>query len=195
MIEKMRRFVLGSHKENPASRSSQLKPIDPATLDSLYRLSRLLMVDDAAATDLIGRVYRKAAVCGHLSEDSAEQKIHLFKHLHFLFQQDSEKRSHIGRVSEMNRHRSSDPTSVLNLIRQQEPIARLLIFLRHCEGLSLHQISSITGQEPIAIHSLLLEFRSSLRRFLENSALQPTADWSKLNRMQSSQLRHSATGR
>jgi DNA-directed RNA polymerase specialized sigma24 family protein len=112
--------------------------------------------------------------------------MHLYKHLHFLFQQDSEKRRDIARTSELNGHRSSDPTSVLNLLRQQEPIARLLIFLRHCEGLSLDQVSRITGQAPIAIQSRLLEFRLSMRRLLENE-LQPVMDWSKLSPARSSQ--------
>jgi DNA-directed RNA polymerase specialized sigma24 family protein len=170
MFQKMRQFVLGSHKENPVSGSSLLEPIDPATLESLYRLARLLTVNDAAATDLVGRVYRKVAMCGHLGEGSTERKMHLFKHLHILFQQDSEKRRHMGRIRENDGRESSRPISVLNLIRQQEPGARLLIFLRHCEGLSLDQISSITGHAPIAIQSRLLEFRSSMRRFLDNSA-------------------------
>jgi hypothetical protein len=131
-------------------------------------------------------VYRKAAVCGHLTEDCIEQKMQLFKHLHFLFLQDSEKRRDTPRISEINSHGSSDPTSVLNLLRQQEPIARLLIFLRHCEGLSLDQISRITGQAPIAIQSRLREFRSSLRRLLDNG-LQPAMDWSNVSPAQSSQ--------
>jgi DNA-directed RNA polymerase specialized sigma24 family protein len=131
-------------------------------------------------------VYRKAAVCGHLTEDCTEQKMRLFKHLHFLFQQDSEKRSDTARTSEINGHRPSDPTLVLNLIRQQEPIARLLIFLRHCEGLSLEQVSRITGQAPIAIQSRLREFRSSLRRVLDNG-LQPAMDWSNVSPARSSQ--------
>jgi DNA-directed RNA polymerase specialized sigma24 family protein len=187
MFEKMCQFVLGSRKGNPVSGSTPLEPIDPETLESLYRLARLLTVNDAAATDLVGRVYRKAAVCGHLGEDSTEQKMHLFKHLHFLFQQDSEKCSDIGRISEIDSHRSSDPRSVLNLIRQQEPIARLQIFLRHCEGLSLEQISSITGQSRIAIQSRLLEFRSYMRRFLDNGSSQPAIDSSNICRVRSSQ--------
>jgi DNA-directed RNA polymerase specialized sigma24 family protein len=187
MFEKMCQFVLGSHKENPVSGSSLLEPIDPATLESLYRLARLLTINDPAATDLIGRVYRKAAVCGHLGEDSTEQKMHLFKHLHILFQRDSEKRRQIGSIRENGGGESSRPTSVLNLIQQQEPGARLLIFLRHCEGLSLEQISSITGQSRIAIQSRLLEFRSYMRRFLDKGSSQPTINSSDICPVRSSQ--------
>ena len=187
LIEKMRQFVLGRRKEGPASRSSLLGPIDPATLESLYRLARLLTVNDAAATDLVGKVYRKAATCGQLSEDSAQQKMHLFKQLHILYHHDSEKHRNIGRVRENGGGESSQPTSVLNLIQQQEPGARLLIFLRHCEGLSLDQISSITGHTPIAIQSRLLEFRSSMRRFLDNSASQLAIGSSNLCQLRSSQ--------
>ena len=186
MIEKLCKWFLRGGLENPVSHSRLSERLDLATLETVYRLAQLLTVSDAAATDLVGRVYRKAAVCGQLTEECTEQKMQLFKHLHFLFQQDSERRSDTGRISEINNPRSSDPTSVLNLIRQQEPIARLLIFLRHCEGLPLDQISRITGQAPIAIQSSLREFRSSLRRFHDNGS-QPAMDWSNVSPARSSQ--------
>jgi hypothetical protein len=141
--------------------------IDRTTLDSLYRLARLLTAKDSAAVELVTGAFRRAAACGHLSGEDREQlRLHLFEALYSVLQQ-AEAEQTCGACEGNNR----DPhlsDSVRDLIRRQDPIVRCMVFLRHYENLPLDQVAYITHHAANAVGSRLLEFRNSLKQLLGN---------------------------
>lgn len=163
-----------------AKRSAQSEPIDHATLDSVYRLARLLTASDAMALDLVKSTYRKAANSARLSGlDQRELRWNLYKSLYCIFGQDSEKYQRAEQEIEGRTGGASAPISVRKLIRKQNPIARFMIFLHDCEDLSLDEVASITGYSRAVVQKHLVEFRCGLRQLLGDTASRPLASASR----------------
>lgn len=55
---------------------------------------------------------------------------------------------------------------VRQLIRQQDPLVRSMIFLRHGDGLPLEQVAVMTQESAEVVKSRLLEFRKACRTVL-----------------------------
>ena len=163
-----------------AKRSAQSEAIDHATLDSVYRLARLLAANDDMALDLVKNTYRKAANSGRLSGlDQRQLRRNLYKSLYRIFGQDSGKYQRAEKESEDRTGNASVPISVRKLIRKQNPIARFIIFLHDCEDLSLDEVVSITGCSRAVVQKQLVEFRCQLRQLLGDTASRPLVSASR----------------
>ena len=164
--QKLRQLVPKTSEKIQVSPSVS-EMIDHTTLDSLYRLARLLTAKDSTAVELVTGAYKRAAARGHLSgEDREQRRIQLFEALYSILQQG--KAEHACGACEGDTRDPYLPSPVRDLIRRQDPIVRFMVFLRHCENLPLDQVAYITHHAANAVRARLLEFRTSLKQLLGN---------------------------
>lgn len=140
--------------------------IEVSDVGSLYRLARLLAANDVQAQELVVGAYTIAATSPYSYDNAAQLRRQLFGALHQVFQQNRAKYEKPA-VTQNSPAADNDLASIRRLVGGQDPLVRCLIFLRHCENLSIGEISQITGCPADAIRTSLLSFRnvcSDLRR-------------------------------
>ena len=147
--------------------------VDSATVQSLYRSARLLTANDRSAADLVAEAYRNiASRRGSSSRNCAGLRIELFAALYSAFLQDSGKYRAAETPITVLSNNADRAKSLRDLILQQEPAVRAMIFLRHCENFSLEQVAWITREVPSTVLSQLLQFRHSLHELFRNAEAQ-----------------------
>lgn len=164
IAQKISQFLSIGAKRGSLSKaqSATSQDIDRDTLDSLYRLARLITRGEPAATDLVTLAYRKAAQCGLFPCDHPQQlRRRLFENLCSAFYENLPQHQAGGMACDVCSNVSA-PASVRHVIQQQTEMTRIMIFLRHRENLSLDEVAAITGHSPKLVQACLLQFRSSL---------------------------------
>lgn len=170
------RHLLAPSRDIPfVASESGADEVDSATVQSLYRSARLLTSDDRSAAHLVAEAYKKVASrTGSSSQNRGQLRIELFAALYSAFQRDSSRyRAAAQTPVTVFTNNPDRAKSVSDLILQQEPAVRAMIFLRHCENFSLEQVAWITREVPSTVLSRLLQFRHSLHELFRNSKAQP----------------------
>ena len=134
-----------------------LQMLEASTVHSLYNLAYLLSRSEDQARDLVIEAFVNVARSPDWRRDRALPRISLFIALYNAFRQTAE-HSKAGAGDQMDddlRNRGL----VRLLIDRQNPKVRCMIFLRHCESMSLSEIAEITGESTQSVRSQLLRFR------------------------------------